>query len=96
MAEMDGKTAQEWFEARVRDAARKTAANLRRVADDIERAADNSDLDRLPYRVIHTLSWGVANAHPEDAAMQYAEYAKAERGGYFTDKPAEQTTDKKD
>jgi len=86
MAEVSAQNAQEWLESRVRDAAHKTAARLRSVADDIDRDAEDPDLDRVPGRVVNTLVWGLANAHPDDAATQLAEYHKAERAGHFTNK----------
>lgn len=87
------QTVQEWLESRIRDAARKTAAKLRKTADDIDRIAENGDLDQIPGQVVDAVMWGLANAYPGDAATQLAEYNKAERAGHFKTEP---TTEQKD
>ncbi|MDJ0010142.1 hypothetical protein [Gordonia alkanivorans] len=58
------------LEGRVREKAQDVANHLREVADAIERDANRGKLDRLPASVMHTLSWGLANANA--AAVGYA------------------------
>ena len=49
-------------EIRVRKAVSNTAASLREVADELDRAANREDVEALPERVAHVVAWGVANA----------------------------------
>ncbi len=61
----------------VREQARIIATRLRRVADDIERAADNKDIYGIPSEVANVLAWGVANANTDGPARWLNEYHKA-------------------
>lgn len=61
----------------------RTAADLRRIADDIERAAGR--IDRVPSvgntsaaalasNIVHTVMWGLANASVDNIVSAAAEY----------------------
>lgn len=58
---------------RIRETARFTAKQLRRTAEDIDRIADKDDYIAIPYEVMETLMWGIANARPSSPAQQLRE-----------------------
>jgi hypothetical protein len=62
-------------EDRVREASRNVAKQLRKVADDIDRAADGN-LENIPSEVVSLVLWGVANAQVDSPARQYSELQK--------------------
>jgi len=59
--------------SRIRETARQTAHQLRKIADDIDRIADKDDYIAIPYEVMETLMWGIANARPSSPAQQLRE-----------------------
>ncbi|WNN95073.1 hypothetical protein SEA_MAGRITTE_122 [Microbacterium phage Magritte] len=58
---------------RIRETARFTAKQLRRLADDIDRIADKDDYVAIPHEVMNAVVWGVANARPDSPAQQLRE-----------------------
>jgi hypothetical protein len=62
-------------EERVRYAARQVADRLRRTADDIEQHASNEDVTGIPEYVVHTATWGFANAQIDAPARWLRELA---------------------
>ncbi|MBS4102391.1 hypothetical protein [Tsukamurella paurometabola] len=68
----------EFIEQHIRDNAVNIAVHLRRVADEIERDANNTDdvLD-IPSRVTHTLNWGIANTNADSLSAWAADLVRA-------------------
>ncbi|KMV17628.1 hypothetical protein ACT17_15210 [Mycolicibacterium conceptionense] len=66
----------EMLEGRVRTAARTTASELRRMADEIDRAADDPHVLDIPHQVGHIMAWGTANAAPYRIAAEAAALAR--------------------
>ncbi|QGH75859.1 hypothetical protein L3Y25_gp105 [Gordonia phage Syleon] len=67
----------QFLERSVRDGAKQVAEHLRRVADEVEREAERSKLDRLAADVTHTVMWGLANANLDTVASRHADLLAA-------------------
>ncbi len=59
--------------SRVRAVTHKIADRLRRMAEDIDRIAEDEDLNRIPDDVATTIAWGMANADLGSPARQLRE-----------------------
>lgn len=66
----------EMLEDRVRSATRSTASELRRMADELDRVADDPHVLDIPHRVGHIMAWGTANAAPYRVAAEAAALAR--------------------
>ncbi|UDL15353.1 hypothetical protein SEA_KUDEFRE_137 [Gordonia phage Kudefre] len=66
-----------YLEQSVRDGAKQVAEHLRRVADEVEREAERSKIERLAGDVTHTVMWGLANANLDTVAQRHADLLAA-------------------
>ncbi|QIG58205.1 hypothetical protein SEA_SKOG_53 [Gordonia phage Skog] len=68
-----------FLENNVRDGARDTASYLRQVADEIDRIANNREVDKIAQEVTHKLVWGVANSNVDGIAYRYNDYLQVKQ-----------------
>jgi hypothetical protein len=67
----------EFTEKNLRDHTRRIAADLRKLADRIEREADSKHPESLASTVQHEFIWGVANVHLDGLTVKQVDYIRA-------------------
>lgn len=70
-------TFSEYAEKVLRDHVRLIAADLRKLADSLDREAESKHPDSIASRVQHGIVWGVANLHLDGLTAKQVDYTRA-------------------